>query len=251
MNKEQRYLYEILIDFSKICNVYNLRYFLVGGTLIGAIRHHDFIPWDDDIDVAMPIDDYNIFLSHSNELPSHYRLFSPKFDKDFPYFNTKIFNCKANFTSPDEYKGYGKPLDIFPFYPSRNPGRGSLFLYNILRVIGYVLMVKSGWTNFIPYKKLIARIGFRFLYYFPQKQIKRLRSIIIDMIAKENTDYCFSPGGANSSEKEFYPKKWFQKTVEVEFGGHHFPAPQGWDAYLTQLYGDYMTPIEESGNPLP
>ena len=245
MKKEQAYVFEMLVAFSEICTRNGLRFCLVGGSLIGAVREHGFIPWDDDIDVAMPWEDYQIFLSHEQELPKGYKLLTPQNFPEYPYYNAKVFNQNVKFEESEEYCGYGFPLDIFPFLPSKKPTFLVRFLYEVLCVLGYVLLVKSRWTPFVPYKKRIARFGFWLLDCFTARQLKWIRDRLIEFISHDGTEYCFSPGGSYKSDKEFYPKQWFAKTVNVNFCGQQFPAPQGWQKYLNRNYGDYTIPVRK------
>lgn len=84
LEKIQNTVYQILVDFDNFCAKHNLTYYLTYGTLIGAVRHQDFIPWDDDIDVSMPREDYDKLLNElSNELPEHLSLQHYKNSEDY------------------------------------------------------------------------------------------------------------------------------------------------------------------------
>lgn len=84
LKKLQKVQTEILEDYIKVCEKYNLTYFMLGGTGIGVVRHQGFIPWDDDIDVAMPREDYDRFMEvMESELGDKYKILTPLVDKNY------------------------------------------------------------------------------------------------------------------------------------------------------------------------
>ena len=83
-------MFRLLRAFSEICEENGLRYFVVGGTLIGAVRHRGFIPWDDDIDVSMPLDDFRKFTELARELPGSFALQSEETDPRYPFVFAKL-----------------------------------------------------------------------------------------------------------------------------------------------------------------
>ena len=109
---------DMLVIFIQICKKYDMRYFLAGGSCLGAVRHRGFIPWDDDIDVVMPREDYEKFLKVArNELPENIFLQTGKTDNDFPMNFAKLRNSDTTFieTSVKNFKiNHGVFIDIFP-----------------------------------------------------------------------------------------------------------------------------------------
>lgn len=109
---------DLLREFDRVCRKHGLRYFIYGGTLLGAVRHHGFIPWDDDIDVAMLREDYSRLLSYADEFTSPYFLQSPKTDKGYFFSYNKLRNVNTSRVSKTfMYEKFcqGMALDIFPF----------------------------------------------------------------------------------------------------------------------------------------
>lgn len=241
MTDEQLHLLKLLEHFSDLCRKNNLRYYLAGGTLLGAVRHQGFIPWDDDIDILMPVDDYNRFLKLEESLFSGVRILSELKSEDYPFFFCELCDTKIPFNTQNQNGPAGVYIDIFPLVPSRRPSRYSRFCFNVISEIGYVLQVKTRWTQYVPYKKGYARAGYHLLNLLSKEILRRLREKLIDMLSKNDTNYCFSPGGGHKGTTEFYPKAWFEERVLLSFEGKKFSAPCGWDQYLKQLYGDYMT----------
>lgn len=240
MMQEQNELFALFQVFADICEQNNLRYYLAGGTLLGAVRHQGFIPWDDDIDVMMPVEDYEKFLRLTDALPPNMVIMTENACEKYPFYFCELCNLDVPFQTNGPNGPPGIYIDIFPLLSSRAPGKLSQFLFNTISVIGYVLQVKTEWTVFVPYKSILGRLGYSLLNILSLKQLKRLRQALIQILAKEGTKYCFSPGGGHKGNVEFYPKAWLEETISINFEGRSFPAPVGWDRYLRQLYGDYM-----------
>ena len=109
---------ELLKQFLKICDKHNLKYYIIGGTLLGAIRHKNFIPWDDDIDVAMPRKDFDIFLKvANNELKDNYKLSTYFNNKEHRYYLPKLVDLNTTIMEK-RYEKINKEthvfIDIFP-----------------------------------------------------------------------------------------------------------------------------------------
>ena len=109
-------LLDILLKIDSVCKKHNIKYFIHGGTLIGALRHGGIIPWDDDVDIAMFREDYEKFLSLSNEFEYPYFLQTPYTDKGFFWSNPAVRNCSTTAVSPFfayQPMNHGAFVDIF------------------------------------------------------------------------------------------------------------------------------------------
>ena len=241
MTEEQSRLYELLETFSELCRQHGLRCYLAGGTLLGAVRHHGFIPWDDDIDVMMPQEDYDRFRQLETSFPEGLAIQSEETDGNYPFLFMKLCNTKIPFETGSCHGPKGLYIDIFPLTPSCRPSPKARFIFNIITVINYVLQVKCGWTRYIPYKKRIAKYGYAMLDELSKQQLRSLRSKLIARLTAKGEGYYLSVGGIHEGTTEFYPESWFEQAVPVSFEGTDFSAPSGWDGYLKQLYGDYWT----------
>ncbi|MBO5230928.1 MAG: LicD family protein [Clostridia bacterium] len=232
---------EILLEVDRICKKHNIAYFLVSGTLLGAIRHKGFIPWDDDIDICMPIDDYKKFCKVSaKELDDAF--FLQNFETD----NTNKWAAKIrkNGTTVIE-KGYenadihqGAWIDIFPLIGINDDETW------ITRATK-----KSDWSKKLLRKRYGALGSFKtlsfdkkILKFLPFKFVRFIVKLLLSTIFKNHKSfkYCTYLWG-NCKISPRFSSDIFEGYCEVEFEGYLFPAPAKWNEYLSIVYGDYMT----------
>lgn len=242
----QLYELEILDEFVRLCRKHALRYFLVGGTLLGAARHQGFIPWDDDIDVAMPREDYDRFASLC-AAGRDARFFYQSHDTD-PGYYLSYAKLRRNgseyyeerFSRSRFHKGIF--IDIFPLDACPAPGPACHFLFNVLAVMNYRGQVDSG-EDYLPYRELSGRIGYALLRCCGPEQLPGLRRRLLRLSRRlSGGDYAAIYSGAYGYHKEVFPAAWFSGNAELCFEGRTLSVPAGWDGYLTALYGDYMVP---------
>lgn len=237
---------EILDEFVRLCRIHDLRYYLVGGTLLGAVRHQGFIPWDDDIDVAMPREDYDVFAEVvSKELGPQYFYQSP--DTDPHYFlsyakirknETEIY--EERFRNAKFHKGIF--IDIFPLDPCPQPGPLCHLLFNTLAVMNYRGQVCSG-EDYRHYEELSGRIGYAMLRLISPKGLVKARKHLLLLSRRLREKDCVaSYAGAYGYYKEVFPGGWFGMGSHVAFEGKQYTAPAEVEAQLAQIYGkDYMS----------
>ena len=237
---------EILDEFIRVCEQHGLRYFLTGGTLLGAVRHQGFIPWDDDIDVAMPRDDYRKLIALRQEFRAVFRLDSEEFDADCPYNYCKLYNRSVVFDPPPETGPGEIYIDIYPILPARYPGRCAKLCMNTISVIGYVMQVKCGRDEYRPYKNRSAAFAYSVLANMPVKTLRSLRRRLTQWLTAEGAGYSVSPGG-KYGDRELFPADWFANAKTAEFEGRACTVPVKSDDFLRQHYGDYETPPDENG----
>ena len=247
--------FEMLKHFISICEKYNLRYFLIGGSCLGAVRHNGFIPWDDDIDVGMPRDDYDKFLDIAqNELPENLFLQNHCMDKEYPMSFSKIRNSDTTFIEKSLQKcniNHGIYIDVFPLDGfTSNRVKKAFFI-----IKKYLLSFRISYL-FVFEKKKLPKCTFR---HFVKKAVKLISRIIYPDIKKavlkrdkhyRKYKYDSSQLIANHSspweQREVMPKEFYGNGIDGIFEGIKVKLPQDYDAYLTALYGDYMKfPPEE------
>ncbi|MGO5130139.1 LicD family protein [Mitsuokella jalaludinii] len=234
---------EMLIYFQRFCKKNNLKFYLTGGTLLGAIRHKGFIPWDDDIDVCMPRNDYEKFLTIYQQDDCKYMLRTKKFNNFIaPY--SKIVDCNTII----KYRYYDDDMD-------------SQLWIDILPIDGLpesIEEVKKIYRWCRIYRKLFALCAIRLGEgkTFFRKYIKYLIKPIVNLYGQRKASYelekialkysydnskfvgAVTWGLYGAAERML--KSEFEKEVLVEFEGNCFPTFSCWDSYLRNLYGDYM-----------
>ena len=230
---------EMLIAFMGICKKYDLRYYMLGGTCLGAVRHQGFIPWDDDIDVAMPRKDYQTFLQVAQaELPEHLFLQHSGSDPNYPLNYAKIRNCNTAFVEASAAHismNHGIFMDVFVldgYKPTR--------LFRLKRFF-YERIVSTVFTRKEKLPALWATVDFLLKHLFDYRMA---RDRLTRLYQKDDYDtsamvmnFCGAWG-----DKEIVPRAFFGQGTPGAFEGLDVVLPAQYDAYLTQLYGDYMTP---------
>lgn len=234
---------EILDEIVRICNENNLEYFLVGGTLLGAVRHQGFIPWDDDLDIAMNRKDYEKFLSLcKNELNDKYRLDCDKTNDKYWLTFAKIRKKNTLFLE-NSLDGIdtGKEIfvDIFPLDDIKKP----FSVLNRVRLIFVKIVIdalfyKRGITKDInvcrrpKMTKFFSKFSFKFLHKFQHK--------IVTLSNPKKSNYLVSFSGCYAYKKEVFLKNDFYPTKTLKFEEKSYKVPNNYKKYLKNIYGDYM-----------
>lgn len=240
---------EVLKRVTDICEKENLRYYLAYGTLIGAIRHKGFIPWDDDIDIVMPRPDYDQLLKYmennKNKL-GHLQLFTHKNNKSYPYAIARVSDNRYRIKMDNEkYYGLGVFIDIYPMdglgNNKRKAGRlcvkGQLlssFCYQATRQRFAVEITKGKLKRFLKiFVYILAKcVGKE---YF-QNKLEKLG----DLGSYDESKYVgcvvWNSCGAEIVQK----RQWFDEYLMLPFDKYEFRAPKGYDEILKLFYGDYM-----------
>lgn len=237
---------DMLREFIIVCEKLNLRYYLLGGTLLGAVRHKGFIPWDDDIDVGMPRVDYEVFLAQGQELlPQNLFIQSRKSEPKYPMCFAKIRNSNTTFieTSINNFPiNHGVYIDIFPldWYPEDEKEIRKMELrkkvYN--RRIGCSFNSEGNHTVKGRVIGAVLKIVCPSLGKTIQKRDRMYQAVA-------PTSYLANHGGA-WGKKEIVPAEWYAEGIMAEFESLTVRIPKHYDKWLTQVYGNYMQfPPEE------
>lgn len=243
-------LLDLYLEFSELCDKYGLRYYANSGFLLGAIRHKGFIPWDDDIDVAMPREDYNEFVKiASKELKTPYFLRTP-FTDPGTYFSTVVLmNLSTTFVLKCfQYNKFrmGIGIDVFPLDccdPETFDADRNLIYRHVMKCSGWM---KKGCQNFDYYS---PEKYAEFQTDDPMKDWEEVQKIAQNPQYKGSKFWGISVLTILKKEQSIYPRKDFESSIMWPFESIEVPVPRGYENLLTIQYGDFMTPppINERG----
>lgn len=256
-NSELRNLQLVELDimklFASICEKHNLRYFLVGGTMLGAIRHKGFIPWDDDMDVGMPRPDYEKFLRIvRDELPDGYDFLNYKQNKEYKRYFSRLVDKNVKITNASNTNTIVENawLDIFPF-DGMPKGKVRQFLHFWHMTFWRFFYHASCFDELVnlnrPGRPLYLQLIINFVsktHIGSKLNTKKLMQRIEKGLMKYHYDkstYMVSFFGAYMM-KEIVDKKLLGDGVKYQFEDTMLNGPVMYDEFLTHFYGDYMKP---------
>lgn len=242
---------DILLQVDEICKKHNLKYWLSSGTLLGAIRHNGFIPWDDDLDIFMFRDDYEKFLSiASKELNTPYFLQTPDTDKNYFFSFARVRNINTTMMNKKftNYKmNMGITIDIFPLDLFNN-----INSYKNYAKINELVLLNSTYMRLNvanPSETDIQRIN-DYPGGDPYKRYKMIQKIAIENNTNKDLTKCsVMVCTVYDLKRNTYDIDDFKNTIFTDLYGHMFPIPQGYDNVLKIIYGDYMQypPVKDRG----
>ena len=237
----------VLKTVVKFCDEHHLRYYLSEGSLLGAVRHGGFIPWDDDMDIAMPREDYEKFLElWGSDVHDECRLFHQStYKKYYLTFAKVIFMGECRFSSliraglksMNEIKGPG--IDIFPLDETAPLNLELLKRASKIRKLRNILLTKVYYI-----KKQEKRKLYRFSSWFLSYKLlhKKLTALYTKDKGKQ---YVTNFASAYNISKEVFPKEYFEPARSVPFEDIMVTVPNKAEEVLTRIYGDFMTPPSE------
>lgn len=256
LEKLKRVELDILKAFIEVCDKLNLKYYALFGTLLGAARHKGFIPWDDDIDVGMSRQDYEIFIKKGQTLlPNYYFIQSKETEPNYPHFFAKIRDSRTTFieTSVKKFNiNHGVYIDIFPidYYPTNKFKSTWIEFKKKLILLSKRLMLtldKKSKRSFTI--EFIFRIGgiFSKLIYPTRESCLNAWDSLSKNIKESNLLVVYAgPKG----KSVVVPIEWYGEGIELDFENIKINCPSVYKSWLTNLYGDYMTlPSLDKRNP--
>lgn len=255
---------DLLKEFTRICRKYQLKYFAIGGTCIGAVRHEGFIPWDDDIDIVMPFRDYKRFQSIAKkELPNGISLFTPQKRRHWYGNFIKIHNENTTFVESSHAKFAdafsGVYMDIMPAY---GMPKGKVLQYLVSMICDWLIFLnrvqrqpycdldsvfqKAVWHFNIPVRKTQS-----FNYYLEVLE-KIFKRYPFDNSDKIIFGFRKRPSRfhKNYTYQNVFNYEDFKEITELPFEDSSIAVPCGYKNYLTADFGDYMKlPPKEQRRP--
>ena len=234
---------EMLRLFLQVCEALGLRHYVVGGTLLGAVRHQGFIPWDDDIDVSLPRADYDRFVAEAqSHLPDWCFVQNYHTDPEFPYVFTKLRDSRTTYietSAKNLHINHGVYIDVFPIDYVPGAGRS-----------------RFDWENFFLEIRANYEMNVR-----PSHKVRALQRLTLlrwprVLDALEQREALFRNAGPSEhmanlcgawGKREIVPASYFGPGTPLPFEGLTVMGPSNYDAYLRNVYGDYMQlpPVEK------
>ncbi|RHB86906.1 LicD family protein [Streptococcus lutetiensis] len=236
-------------ELKRICEKHDIKYFMIAGTLLGAVRHKGFIPWDDDMDFGMLREDFDKFISVCNhELDKDkFYLETMEGSKNYPYNfakirlkNTKIIE---EFSKDSLTEEKGIFIDIFPmdFVSSKKLKRA--FQFKIFWLARNLLLIKLNYASEHKKKKLSFKLLKFLLFLLPVKFLKNIKKKSIEIANNEDVSTVrkvVTSDGAYGLKRETLEKKWIDVIIQYPFEDTFYPGIAKYDDYLSYFYGDYM-----------
>ena len=248
----------ILKNVAEFCDRHKIRYYLSGGTLLGAVRHRGFIPWDDDIDISMPREDYFRFIHEYRDYNKNYEVKSIETNSDYWRTFAKVFDnrtCLKEDVIRIAKNGNAVFIDIFPIDGLPDSKLRQLVLFKEQEFLNF-LYHGSAWNYTKSYRyrdslssfselkgflrTILKFVAITFLYPLPTKKLIQLINRNASKYAYKDCKYIgVIVDCAHGASCEKMVKERFEPRIQFEFEGEKFWGPKCYKEYLTRLYGNY------------
>lgn len=235
--KHQAALLTLLHEFDRVCRQLQISYTLFSGTMLGAVRHQGFIPWDDDLDVLMLRDDYERFLAQAHTVLNQEKFFLQKeFSEHWPMFFSKLrlnnTTCLETYYPKDLETHQGVYIDIFPCDRARSSGLGRKIQFLASKIVIAKSLWQRGYVTSSKKKKHFMAV----CRVLPRKLFLKIARGGTDKSGYVHTFF----GGASSYSKNVYPREYFATVETMPFENGEFSVSTHSHELLKILYGDYM-----------
>ncbi|MGF0032191.1 LicD family protein [Bariatricus sp. SGI.154] len=246
LEEMQKIELDMLLIFDHICKKYLLRYYMDGGTLLGAMCYEGFIPWDDDIDLKMPRSDYEKLLTLQKEFPDYIRIDAPS-KEHCEYTMLKLIDDRTVLKekSGGIEKITGIYLDILPM--DGHPDDEEECRKHIRKMQRYNSLFHLSLERFDTMRKGDSFVSrWKGLIYDRIYTPWKLYQKMTDEVKKYDYDSCKYVGllVEGNPMKERFAREWLDNSVDLEFEGHWFPAPSEYKRHMEIFYGEHITKPE-------
>lgn len=253
MNDLQKTEFEILKHAIRVCNELNLTYYLVCGSALGAVKYQGFIPWDDDVDIALPRSDYEIFCKQAQQLlPEYLFLQNWKTEKRFPAIFSKIRDSRTTYVEKSMAHlpiHHGVYIDVFPIDGYPNTPEKQKCIERVKKV--FTLLTRGCFVLERSWKEKLFFIAERmlFLHKYPAVYARAFERIIAAYPTEQSAVWCNH--GNWQGKLEYAPAWHYGEGQWANFEGLQVRIPQNYDEYLTQKYGNWrddLPPEQKKGH---
>ncbi|MBE6052127.1 MAG: LicD family protein [Clostridium sp.] len=233
----------LLLEVDRVCRKHNIKYFLSDGTLLGAVRHNGFIPWDDDVDIHMLRAEYERFCEVCEEELNTEKFFlqTQEIDKEYDWVYGKLRLKNTEFIRAGQEhlkQKTGIFLDIFPIDNMTENEMSQRIIDKVCNTCRRVLWAKVGAVSA---EKAVSRMWFKILRLIPRSFSINIFNFFTKFYNKKNTSFLKSNNLVyRKGFKYVFKKEWYESSIDMEFEGHMLPVPVGYDKILSLTYGDYM-----------
>jgi lipopolysaccharide cholinephosphotransferase len=259
---------EVLAEVDRICKEYGIRYFADWGTLLGAVRHKGFIPWDDDLDIAMLRPDYQKFLRVAPKaFRPPFRLMNIYTNDDWDNMLTRVLGSLRIHLDEEyleQFHGFPYPvgIDIFPLdYVSRNPEEDAMQM-EMIQKISQVSDLMDNYKDYdVPLEDAMHLVDevekMCAVKLDHEKPLGSQLRILVDRLCAiygdEDADEVCMPVKRLTNRPNYHmPKAYFADSIDMPFENITIPVPVGYDEWLKLKYGDYMKPVQnDAGHDYP
>lgn len=269
LEKAHEIMLKLLIEFDRVCQKYSIKYYVICGSLLGAIRHREFIPWDDDVDVAVPRKDFDKLIKIASAEWGQGSYCLVNYDDlgkhTFLDFMTRLvyMDEEIPINIYNKIKGKGRddienrlPLDIYVLDNAANNERKHKILTSAIQGLYGLAMGHRAYLDYTEYTakdksiqtkvKLLSTIG----KFIPLKFIFFMYEFLRKLNRDNNCDDYYESNGWIFCIPWRFPQNWFGEGTKIEISDHYFVGPEMYEMFLKKHYGNYMKlPSEDKRKP--